>query len=186
MKFSNGNIFLLLISLLVASASADQNITIIVRATMINEVPLSNRTIKAIDTAMASLAPKLNHAVEAVSGEVFGNATIPDVRQLRVNDNRKLQRCVSCNQSGPTCYIWPTSYPKCPGRRALTMHEKLSEDAILDLTDDDRRRHLQIATLCLEATSGVNSIIHEAAKEGVVPLLPLGSKFVETCFYFTD
>jgi hypothetical protein len=62
------------------------------------------------------------------------------------------------------------------------MHEDLSEEAIANLNEEDRRRHLQISTLCQEAKAGVASTIQEATKEGVVPL-PDGGKFVEQCFY---
>ena len=189
MKFSNGSMILSLFTLLIVSASAeetilpaDQNITVLVVTTMKNPVLLSAPTLQAIDDAIKLLEPEIDVAVESVSG----NATIPSTRQLRVNDDRKLGVCRYCETAGQVCYVWPTSYPKCPGRRALKMHERLSEDAILELTEDDRRRNMEITTACEKATGGVNDIIYEAAMEGIVPLLPLGSEFVETCFYVTD
>ena len=62
------------------------------------------------------------------------------------------------------------------------MHEDLSEEAIANLNEDDRRRHLQIAALCEEAKTGVSSAISEAESDGIVPV-PAGSEFVEQCFY---
>ena len=62
------------------------------------------------------------------------------------------------------------------------MHEDLSEEAIANLNEDDRRRHLQIAALCEEAKTGVSSAISEAESGGIVPV-PAGSEFVEQCFY---
>ena len=68
-------------------------------------------------------------------------------------------------------------------RRSLTMHEELPEDELVNLTVDDRVQYLHIADRCEKAKDEVTSIIHAAAKEGIIPLIPLGSKFLQTCFY---
>ena len=178
MKYSNGNIVLTLFAMLVASTSAEETILIAIRTLLLANETLSAPELQAINLGMNKIETELTIVVEGV----VADATLPPVRKLRVNDDRKL----SC----APCLYYPSYYTGCwvsgiwreRCRRALTMHEDLTEEAVADLNEDDRRRHLQISTLCQEAKTGVASSIQEATSEGVVPL-PDGSKFVEQCFY---
>ena len=62
------------------------------------------------------------------------------------------------------------------------MHEDLSEEAIANLSENDRRRHLQVAELCEEAKTGISTAISRAESDGTIPV-PDGAEFVEQCFY---
>ena len=189
MTCTNRNIILSLIALFFASATSAQNISIAqnvsiaqnisftVRTTMEVEA-LSAPTIQAIGTAMDKIGTELDIAVVQT---VTGNVTANSVRQLRGNIERKL--CTNCpRQSGPLCFFHPGIVEvRC--RRSLTMHEELPEDELVNLTVDDHAQYLYIADRCEKAKDEVTSIILAAAKEGIIPLLPLGSQFEQTCFY---
>ena len=178
MKFSTGIIVSALVAILVASVSAEETYLIAIRSLLHVEEPISAAELQAIDNAMNEIGTDLDIVVD----EVVTEHAAPSTRKLRVSDDRKL----TCSP----CTGWPANYSGCwvsgiyrdRCRRALTMHEDLSEDAIADLGEDDRRRHLQISTMCQEAKTGVSSAIQEATSEGIVPL-PEGGKFVEQCFY---
>jgi hypothetical protein len=178
MKFSNGNIVLILIALLVATASAEDVIFIAVRTLLHVEEPLSAPEMNAIDNAMHDIEKEIDTVLE----DVAAGMEVPPVRNLRVDNDRRLN-CAPCN-GFPSYYTgcWVNFIWRDRCKRALTMHEDLSEDAIADLNENNRRRHLQISTLCEEAKAGVASTIEDATREGVVPL-PDGGKFVEQCFY---
>jgi hypothetical protein len=178
MKFSNGNIVLTLIALMCATASADDVIFMAVRTLLHVDEPLPAPVMEAIDIAMNDIEPE----IDAKLGDVAAELEAPPARNLRVDNDRKLN-CAPCN-GYPSYYTgcWVNFVWRDRCRRALTMHEDLSEEAIANLNEVDRRRHLQISTLCQEAKAGVAETIKEATKEGVVPL-PDGGKFVEQCFY---
>lgn len=177
MRFSYGYLILALIALLFESASAEENIFIEIRTLLYVAGTISAPKLKAIDTAMNEIGTKLDNEVK----KVLADAAVPPVRNLRVHDGRKLcNPCSGYPSKYDGCWVSGTYVTRC--RRALTMHEDLSEDDIANLNEDDRRCHLEVAALCQEAKTGVSSTIVEAASEGVVPL-PDGSKLVEQCFY---
>lgn len=178
MKLLSGNIVLTVTALLVTSISAEETYLIAIRTLLHVDEPLPAPKLEAINDAMEKIGTELDIVVE----DVVVDVGVPPVRKLRVDDDRKLN-CAPCLYY-PSYYTgcWVNGIWRDRCRRALTMHEDLTEDAIADLNEDDRRRHLQISTLCQEAKSGVSTTLDEAASNGVVPL-PEGGTFVEQCFY---
>jgi hypothetical protein len=179
MKSSIGIFVLTLIALLLSSASADEAIYIAIRTLIRVEESLSKSEINAIDTAMHNIKTELDNVVK----EVVSNVTVPAARYLRVGDDRKLPCSNACQYYPPNwtmCYVSGVWIDRC--RRALTMHNDLTEEEVADLNEDDRRRHLQISSLCKEAKMGIASVIGEAESEGLIPFPP-DSKFAEQCFY---
>lgn len=84
---------------------------------------------------MNAIRPKLDNAVENVVAEVV----VPPVRQRRSQVG--LLSLHLHYQYHPGCWVNGVYTDRC--RRPLTLHEDLSEDAIADLSRDDRRRRLQ-------------------------------------------
>jgi hypothetical protein len=178
MKLFSGKIVLALIALLVSSVSAEETILVAIRTLIHIEEPLSKTEILAIDAAMNNIGTELDNVVK----EVVANVTVPVTRKLRVGDDRKLN-CAPCLFFPPfwtMCYVNGVWRDRC--RRALTMHEDLSEEEVADLNEDDRRRHLHISNLCEKAKAGVTSVIEEAESKGIIPV-PSDSQFAEQCFY---
>jgi hypothetical protein len=180
MKTINVNIVLTLISLLVSLVSAQETIPDIFVLTLIHlEEPLTQPEIHAIDTAMYGIKSDLDNVVK----DVVADTTVPSTRTLRVGDDRKLPCSNACQHYASfytMCYVNGVWVDRC--RRDLTMHEDLSEEEVADLNEDDRRRHLQLSTLCKEAKTGIASAIGEAKSEGLIPIPP-GSTITEKCYY---
>ena len=178
MKLSNGNIVLTLIALLAALVSAEQEIFMVVRTLIHFEETLPATELRKIGRAINGMRSELDNVVK----DVIVNATIPSLRYLRVGDDRKLPCSSACGHISyyTLCYVSGVWMDRC--RRGLTMHEDLAEEKITELNEDDRRRHLQISTLCEEAKEGVASAISNATSEGIIPLPP-NSTVVEECYY---
>jgi hypothetical protein len=178
MKLSFGNIALTLIASWTSLVSAEETIFIAIRTLLRVEDPISAPELQAIDTAMNAMGTELDSVVK----EVIADFNVPPARNLRIADDRALG-CAPCLYY-PSYYTgcWVNGVWKDRCRRGLTMHEDLSEEAIANLNEADRRRHLQVAALCDEAKTGVSSVIVEAKSDGIVPV-PEGAEFVEQCFY---
>ena len=179
MKLSFGTIALTWLALLTASVAAEESVYVVIRTLIRIEETLSAPELQAIDTAMKSIGTELDNVV----AEVLVNATAPVTRKLRVGDDRKL----ACTNQ---CFYYPSHYTMCyvngvwkrRCRRELTLHEDLSDEQVADLSEHDRRRHLEITALCQEAKTAVASAIGEATSEGIVPIPP-NSEIAEQCFY---
>jgi hypothetical protein len=175
MKFSFGIIALPFLSLV----SADESIFVAIRTLLRVEDPISAPELQAIDEAMNAIGTELDTIVKEAIADFD---VVPPTRNLRVGDDRELN-CSPCRYY-PSYYTgcWVNGIWRDRCRRGLTMHEDLSEAAIANLSDDDRRRHLQVAALCAEAKTGVSAAIEDAESDGIVPV-PEGAEFVEQCFY---
>jgi hypothetical protein len=77
-----------------------------------------------------------------------------------------LQSCNPCVgwPAGSYCYWNGQWRPAC--RRQLQIHQKLSHDELSALSDDDRRRHIQINTMCDEAVADVVDAIETDIQQG--------------------
>jgi hypothetical protein len=155
------------------SVSAKESVLITIRS-MLHEsesAPITPSELKALNNTIAKIVPTLDKVVDRVC-EKAGIPLPPD-RNLRVSEERTL----TCNPCGsfvaPWCFSSGAASSRC--RRALIMHEAFTEDVVANLADDERRRHLQVASLCAEA-------IHDVTVAIDVPL-PDGAKYTEQCFY---
>jgi hypothetical protein len=165
-----------LLVFLTSSVSAEESILIGVRSMLLLVNPISDSQLKALNNTVTKAESQRDIAVE----KVYEDAGLPvpiNRRNLRGSDERRLP-CYSNSVCGgyaaPYCFMNGVFVDRC-NRRALTVHEELSEEAVADLKDDDRRRHLLVASLCAEATQGV------AAAMNVT--MPTGASYKETCFY---
>ena len=192
MKLSIVNIFnIVLLSTLFLSNSvlamddilANQTLYLAVRTLLItDDEPLSNTTIQEIDTVMTSMNEVLSTIVDSVASEV--NGPPPANRQLLRGLSPDCSQCNGYPAWVAGCWVSATVWrPHC--RRALTVHEELTEEQIGKLSDVDRRRHLLINDLCWEAKSGVSSAIYQSEQYGTLPSTE-GATFVEQCIYIIE
>jgi hypothetical protein len=173
MKLSFGSTVLSLFATLTASAFA-QECTItafFVESRLHVSEPISVVELSAIADAVEEIKPTLNAAIETILEKA--DTAVPSNRNLRANDERQLPCAVCTHMPPPWCFSSGTTADRC--RRALTVHEELSEEAVVKLEEGERRRHLQVSSLCLEAKRDIADLIDVA--------LPEGAKYIEQCLY---
>jgi hypothetical protein len=180
MKFSTTNIVLALAaSATMQVAAQDPVLMVVVTLYKPNGSAPSNSTseLQAINVGMNTIKPVLDEVVTEVVAE-----QVP-TRNLRSSIEREMASCDPCPgfaESYPGCWVNGIWKRQC--RRGLTIHQDLSDEAVAELSEEDRRRHLYIVGLCSEAKSGVSVAIEEAQDMGVVPI-PESGTFIEKCLY---
>jgi hypothetical protein len=186
MKLSPLNIVVTLFAFMVASASAEDtiaqnHIAVAIISLLQLEDPATPQVLNAIDAGMNAIGTNLTSTLNEVVAENSAPPA-PLTRNLRGERNLQCAPCTSYPPQYTRCWaringVWDY-YNRC--RRQMTEHEDLSEEALAELSEKDRHRHLQISTICNTAKDAFASTIVEAEGEGVIPL-PEGAKIVEKC-----
>jgi hypothetical protein len=181
MKFSMMKIALALATSISMHVSAQDSVAVVVVTLYeTNGSELSNSTaeLQAINDGMIEIKYVLDELVTDVVDEHA------PVRNLRSGVERKMpQHCDPCygfHEDYPGCWVNGVWKRQCD--RALTIHQDISDAALAELSEEDRRRHLYVVGLCKEAKTGVTVAIGEAQDEGILPV-PASGTFIEKCLY---
>jgi hypothetical protein len=180
MKFSMMKIALALAASVTIHVSAQDVAMVVITLYKLNDSVLSNSTaeLQAIDAGMNSIKYVLDEVVTEVVDEHA------PARHLRSGVERKMpQHCDPCygfHEDYPGCYVNGVWKRQCD--RALTIHQDISDAAIAELSEEDRRRHLYVVGLCKEAKTGVTVAIGEAQDKGILPV-PESGTLIEKCLY---
>lgn len=141
------------------------------------ESPIPENELRVIDNAMNALHTELDEIVAEV------NAAIPEPPARKLRGSARILPCNACAHvaaSYPGCWVNGVFRERCD--RELSFHEDLSEEEIAKLSEEDRRRHLEVAVLCDEAKVGIASAVLENEIKGVIPV-PTGGEFIERCLF---
>jgi hypothetical protein len=180
MKLSLTNIALAMAASVTMQVSAqDPVLMVVVTLYKTNGSAQSNTTseLPAIDAGMNAIKPLLDEVVTDVVAEQA------PTRNLRSSIEREMPSCDPCpgfHEDYPGCWVNGVWKRQC--RRGLTIHQDLSDEAIAELSEEDRRRHLYIVGLCSEAKTDVSVAIGEAQDMGIVPV-PESGTLIEKCLY---
>jgi hypothetical protein len=180
MKFSMMKIALALATSVTMHVSAQDVAMVVVTLYKTNGSELSNSTaeLQAINDGMIDMKYLLDELVTDVVDEHA------PVRNLRSGVERKMQRhcdpCYGFHEDYPGCWVNGVWKRQCD--RALTIHQDISDAALAELSEEDRRRHLYVVGLCKEAKTGVTEAIGEAQDKGILPV-PESGTLIEKCLY---
>ena len=108
-----------------------------------------------------------------------------DRRQLRSSEKGRRLRCSYCTYYPSYykgCWVKFVWTPKCRTRN-LVVHQKLTDEAVSNLNDKERRRYLQNSETCAQAIDDMDDLIIDASNDGIVPPLPANTTFVEECIF---
>jgi hypothetical protein len=160
--------------------SAQDVAMVVVTLYKTNGSELSNSTaeLQAINDGMIDIKYELDELVTDVVDEHL------PTRNLRSGVERKMPRncdpCYGWNDDFDGCWVSGVWKRQC--QRGLTIHQDISDAALAELSEEDRRRHLYVVGLCKEAKTGVTVAIGEAQDKGILPI-PESGTLIEKCLY---
>lgn len=154
--------------LLLKQVTADATVYLVV-VTLVDTSLVTPTQLESLVASMEALKPSLDSEIEAIALEAEGTF---NGRMLR---SRSLQSCNPCLGFPTGYYCWWNGKRRPACRRneegaalALQVFKPLNDEELQKLNEEDRRRHLQVASMCGEAKADVETAINQEIEAGEI------------------